>query len=301
MRSQAPPTAPVIVPGTNTIFMAPAPFSARHFAQVERALAARREAALAASPVQVDVNDAALPDVPAQVDMTEAGLQDMPARADIADAAPAPESALHSAIDTVAEQQPATAVASSDDAAHTLAALSAELAAAHPQEAAAPVMETAKVETPPALPQVQAAAVLTAVAVSALAPEVLETALAPQVAQTVAAPTLKLSPDPAQAPVPAAQTTTAKPASPPVFRPAATSAAPARPAAPVAAQVQPKAAAQPPLRTPTPQTVAPQPLAASSDESPVKHAGLKPLFERLAAPEETASPVKSLFSRLLQS
>jgi len=215
---------PVIVPGTNTIFMPPAPFSARHFAQVERALAARRDAATADIPVQAQVAAAPLSDIPAQPEVVDTAL----------------------VTDAVAEQLPATTTAASDAAVDTPAASSAELAAAHHQEAAAPVTEVAKtelakVETPPA-------------------------------AVVQAAP--------------------AKPVSAPISKPAAL----------VAAPPQAKAAAQSPLRAFAPSTAAaPRPLAAASDASPVKHAGLKPLFERLAAPEETASPVKSLFSRLLQS
>ncbi len=264
--------APVIVPGTNTIFMAPAPFSARHFAQVERALTARREAALAAIPVQVDVNEA----VPSEA----------PAQADVADAAQFPNAATDSAVAAIAEHQPATATAPWEAAAPPLAALSAERSATHPQEAAAPITEVARVEMPRAAPQVQ-------VAVSAPrpapAPKVVETALPTQVTPAVAMPMLKIRPATARTPdavVPAVQ---AKPVSPPILRAA------------VAAPDQPKVAAQTPLRTPAPATAAPQSPAPPTDELPVKHAGLKPLFERLAAPEETASPVKSLFSRLLQS
>jgi len=287
---------PVIVPGTNTIFMAPAPFSARHFAQVERALAARREAAMGEIPAPADVIDAALPDAPVQADVTESA-PDATAQADVTDAAQMSGAVSHSASDAVVEHQAMTAAAPSDDAAHTLAALSAELAAEQPQEAAAPVAEVAKAVTPPAAPLVQAAAVVTAVAVSAPAPKVVDAALPAQVTPAIAAPGLKLSPVTAQTPVPAAQVTPAEPVSAPIFRPSVVAAAPVRPAAPV----QPKAAAQAPLRAPAPPAPAPQSLAAASDASPLKHAGLQPLFERLAAPEEAASPVKSLFSRLLQS
>jgi hypothetical protein len=263
---------PVIVPGTNTIFMPPAPFSARHFAQVERALAARREAATGDSAVQAEVAAAPLSDIPAQTEVAEAAL------------------AADAATDAVAEQVPATTAAPSDAAVDTLTALSAELAAAQRQEAAAtPVVAVAKVETPPAAPQIPPTAL--AAAVSTSAPKPVETAVPTQVAPAIAAPSFPASPAPAKTPAAVAQAAPAKPLSTPI----------SQPAAPVAMPPQAEAAAPSPLRAYAPSTAASRPLATASDASPVKHAGLQPLFQRLAAPEETASPVKSLFSRLLQS
>lgn len=170
-----PMPTPVVLPG-NTIFMAPAPYTARHFAQLERTLAARREATLA-----------------------EIGATSTQSMAKLTETA-----------DGAINARPVTA-------------------------------------TPEPVPQ--------------------EERVVPTLTQV-------LAPAPALAPAPV------QPARAPVVPTVPDQSTPGQPAA---------------VR------VTHQAVAVPTPSGNVKHAGLKPLFDRLAGEEEETASVGSLFSRLMQS
>jgi hypothetical protein len=214
----------VTLPG-NTIFMAPAPYSARHFAQLERTLVARREAALAEIVVTHPTNS------------DEASL----------------ESLLAETQDAVIAAEPAALVGADDMpagapvvVAPTLAAEARRLSMAKPARVAPAPAET-----------------LTRPEATLAQPDA-----APVRPEALPARSEAMHPLPETTPAPHAATHP---------RSDATLARPAAPRAPAPTQ------------------------AADTATAAGKHAGLKPLFDRLAEPEDAATPVKSLFSRLMQS
>jgi len=87
LEDDIPTPAPVVLPG-NTIFMAPAPHTARHFAQIERTLAQRRESEMAdmAAPVPLPIEDVPSldsdPVVPATLPTLSDVIVETPVRAD---------------------------------------------------------------------------------------------------------------------------------------------------------------------------------------------------------------------------
>ncbi|QEI07404.1 hypothetical protein FXN63_17310 [Pigmentiphaga aceris] len=320
----APPAAPepITVPGTNTIFMAPAPFSARHFAQVERALAARREAALnelAAEPERAEdvvAGDVGTVEAAADTLATGEAMADEPIVLKPQFVAPLIETPPAVAAD--AELPPFALAAPVEAPAETpVAAVSPVVTPVVIPVVIPAVIPAATPAITPTAPVTAAPIAETPVKSSPLKPLTLR----PAVARTPVADTPAIHTPAASNPV-FASPAPVVPAS--LFTPAAVAPAPV-PLAPIAA---PAPVATPPLATrpalprktmpaipstpaqavqaapstpaPTVPVAAPQ-TAPADGEAAVKHAGLKPLFDRLAAPEETTTPVMSLFTRLLKS
>lgn len=285
----------VVLPG-NTIFMAPAPYSARHFAQLERGLVARREAALAEIVASTQA-----PSVEPSLESLLAATQEAAMAESLAPVL------ADSGVDTVAEP----VLASTD--------------AALPQALAEViVIEVAKIETAKIEVAKDEAIVPNPFAAATIPPQPAKQALAARIAPA-AETAVDPAPTVATAVTAARQPVTKPPITrPPTTRQPITRQAVAKPlhtaATPVATPPAPKAAAvvksaAAPVASATPPTPAPPAASAAnsaaesateSATTPVanpaaKHTGLKPLFERLAAPEEIATPVMSLFSRLMQS